>query len=635
MYIILFLWPYADTIYKKKKTGRIKIRELATLLKYMRKHWLPFAGGVIYILLTDGLALLIPWILKQAIDSIENFPDTALLLRYAGLLVGIAAVQGVFRFYMRKIMIGISRKIEYSIRTDFFAHLQDLDPSFFVNTRTGSIMAIMTNDLEAVRNFLGPGLMNLFNTIFVFFTTLIVMFMIDVKLSLYSMIAIPILPFVVYKLSSMLYVRFKKSQEQYASLSARTQESIAGIKVIKSFTREENERKVFSGLNAEYIKRNLSLAKVRSVFWPAMIFIGGIGTMLVLLIGGRQVIAGTLTLGQFVQFSAYIGAITWPLISLGWVINLVQRGSVSMKRINNIFKIRPDIVTPNENPYSADVRGSISFKNVSFKYEMGKSARDLVKENFLDFVENPESAKGGWVLENLCFDIKPGMQVGIVGFTGSGKSTLVNLIPRLDDPQRGSISIDGVDIKDYSLDHLRQNVGYVTQMPFLFSKTIKENILFGSEESLVGLDPEEIDKRVLDAARVSHLKEDISGFPDKYKTLIGERGVTLSGGQKQRLAIARAILARPRILILDDSFSNVDTNTEEMILSDLKAETQDITTMIISHRISTIKDSDLIIVLDEGRVDSMGKHGELMEKCGIYQNLYQRQQLSEELEEEL
>ncbi len=635
MYIILFLWPYADTIYKKKKTGRIKIRELATLLKYMRKHWLPFAGGVIYILLTDSLALLIPWILKQAIDSIENFPDTALLLRYAGLLVGIAAVQGVFRFYMRKIMIGISRKIEYSIRTDFFAHLQNLDPSFFVNTRTGSIMAIMTNDLEAVRNFLGPGLMNLFNTIFVFFTTLIVMFMIDVKLSLYSMIAIPILPFVVYKLSSMLYVRFKKSQEQYASLSARTQESIAGIKVIKSFTREENERKVFSGLNAEYIKRNLSLAKVRSVFWPAMIFIGGIGTMLVLLIGGRQVIAGTLTLGQFVQFSAYIGAITWPLISLGWVINLVQRGSVSMKRINNIFKIRPDIVTSNENPYSADVRGSISFKNVSFKYEMGKSARDLVKENFLDFVENPESAKGGWVLENLCFDIKPGMQVGIVGFTGSGKSTLVNLVPRLDDPQKGSISIDGVDIKDYSLDHLRQNVGYVTQMPFLFSKTIKENILFGSEESLVGLDPEEIDKRVLDAARVSHLKEDISGFPDKYKTLIGERGVTLSGGQKQRLAIARAILARPRILILDDSFSNVDTNTEEMILSDLKAETQDITTIIISHRISTIKDSDLIIVLDEGRVDSMGKHGELMEKCGIYQNLYQRQQLSEELEEEL
>jgi ATP-binding cassette subfamily B protein len=306
-----------------------------------------------------------------------------------------------------------------------------------------------------------------------------------------------------------------------------------------------------------------------------------------------------------------------------------------MKRINNIFKIKQEIVATEEDAYSEDVQGGISFKNVSFKYEMGQTAKDLVKQNFLDFVDNPESANGGWVLENLNFDIKPGMQVGIVGFTGSGKSTLVNLIPRLDDPQRGSISIDGVDIKDYSLNHLRRSVGYVTQMPFLFSKTIKENILFGSEETLVGLDPEEIDKRVLDAARVSHLKEDISEFPKKYETLIGERGVTLSGGQKQRLAIARAILARPRILVLDDSFSNVDTNTEEMILSDLKAKTENITTIIISHRISTIKDSDLIIVLDEGRVDSMGKHGELMKKCEIYQNLYQRQQLSEELDEEL
>jgi len=601
----------------------------------MAGHWFPFSGSVIYILLTDGLALLIPWIMKQAIDSIERFPDTTLLLRYAGLLAGVAAVQGVFRFYMRKIMIGISRKIEFSLRTDFFAHLQKLDPSFFINTRTGSIMALMTNDLEAVRNFLGPGIMNLFNTIFVFFTTLIVMFMIDVRLSLYSMIAIPILPFVVFRLSSMLYTRFKRSQEQYAVLSARTQESIAGIKVVKSFTREENEKKVFSGLNLEYIKRNLSLAKVRSIFWPAMIFIGGIGTMVVLLVGGRQVIAGELTLGQFVQFSAYIGAITWPLISLGWVINLVQRGSVSMKRINNIFRIKPDIVSPAGPGYGKPVRGDIAFKHVSFKYEMGRAARDLVRENFLDFVENPESRNGRWVLEDICFGIEKGMQVGIVGFTGSGKSTLVNLIARLDDPQKGSITIDGIDIRDYSLDHLRRSVGYVTQMPFLFSKTIRENIIFGSEEKTAGLSEGEIDKKVDRAARISHLHEDISDFPDGYDTLIGERGVTLSGGQKQRLAIARAVLAGPGILILDDSFSNVDTNTEELILSDLKAETRDITTIIISHRISTIKDSDLIIVLDEGAIDSMGRHEELMKKCSIYQRLYHRQQLSEELDEEI
>jgi len=601
----------------------------------LKKHWIGFSGSVIYILLTDGLSLLIPWLLKQAIDSIEDFPDTALLLRYAGLLVAVAALQGVFRFYMRKVMIGISRKIEYSIRTDFFAHLQKLDPSFFINTRTGSIMALMTNDLEAVRNFLGPGLMNLFNTIFVFFSTLIVMFLIDVKLSLYSMIAIPILPLVVQRLSAMLYRRFKESQEQYASLSARTQESIAGMKVIKSFTREENEKDIFSVLNLEYIKRNLSLAKVRSVFWPAMIFIGGIGTMVVLLVGGRRVIAGELTLGQFVQFSAYIGAITWPLISLGWVINLVQRGSVSMKRINDVFRVKPDIMSDSGKAYPETVRGGISFKNVSFRYEMSKAVRDLAAKDFIDTVDNPGSGEKSWVLENICFDIEPGMQVGIVGFTGSGKSTLANLIPRLEDPQKGSIYIDGSDIRQYPLDRLRNSIGYVTQMPFLFSKTIRENILFGSEEALAGLSRGQIDKRVSDAARISHLHEDVSGFPDGYETLIGERGVTLSGGQKQRLAIARAVLARPRILILDDSFSNIDTNTEEMILSDLKAETASITTIMISHRISTIKDSSLIIVLDEGRIDSMGKHGELMKKCDIYQNLYQRQQLSEELKEDL
>jgi ATP-binding cassette, subfamily B, multidrug efflux pump len=596
---------------------------------------MPFSGSVIYILLTDGLALLIPWILKQAIDSIEDFPDTALLLRYAGLLVAVAAVQGIFRFYMRKVMIGISRKIEYSIRIDFFAHLQKLGSSFFINTRTGSIMALMTNDLEAVRNFLGPGLMNLFNTIFVFFSTLIVMFLIDVKLSLYSMIAIPILPLVVQRLSAMLYRRFKESQEQYSSLSARTQESIAGIKVIKSFTREENEKNIFSGLNLEYIKRNLSLAKVRSVFWPAMIFIGGIGTLVVLLIGGKRVIAGELTLGQFVQFSAYIGAITWPLISLGWVINLIQRGSVSLKRINDVFRVKPDIVSGSGTAYPKSVMGRISFKNVSFRYEMGEAARDLAGKDFIDTVDSPGPGEKSWVLENICFDIELGMQVGIVGFTGSGKSTLANLIPRLEDPQKGSIYIDGADIRHYPLDRLRNSIGYVTQMPFLFSKTIRDNILFGSEEAMAGLSRDEIDKRVSDAARISHLHEDVAGFPNGYGTLIGERGVTLSGGQKQRLAIARALLARPRILILDDSFSNVDTNTEEMILSDLKAETASITTIMISHRISTIKDSSLIIVLDEGKIDSMGKHGELMKKCEIYQNLYQRQQLSEELEEEL
>jgi len=586
--------------------------------------------------LTDALALLIPWILKLAIDNIENFPSNPNLLKYSALLVGVSIVEGFFRFYMRKILVGISRKIEYSIRIDFFSHLQKLDSSFYTNTRTGSIMALMTNDLEAVRNFLGPGILNLFNTIFVFITTLAVMFLIDVRLSLYSLIAIPILPILVSKMGAMLHQRFKKSQEQYASLSARTQESIAGIKVIKSFTQEENEKNIFSELNLEYMKRNLSLARVRSAFWPAMIFIGGVGIMVVLLVGGRQVINGILTIGQFVQFAAYIGSITWPLISLGWVINLIQRGSVSMGRINNIFRIKPDITSPKKPLPLKPLNGSISFNHIFFRYALSKNTSRLIRANFIDFKDTyPRSNKNNWLLEDISFDIKAGMKVGIVGFTGSGKSTIASLIPRLYDPQRGKILIDGYDIKSYPLEILRSNIGYVTQEPFLFSKSIKENILFGKEDLLSNLNKVETMYKITEVSKISHLHEDVILFPKKYETLIGERGVTLSGGQKQRLAIARALLSKPRILIFDDSFSNVDTDTEELILGDLREKIKGITTIIISHRISTIRDSDLIIVIDEGKINTIGKHSSLMEKSEIYQSLYHRQQLFEELKEEV
>ena len=546
------------------------------------------------------------------------------------MLVAVSAVEGVLRFYMRKLLIGVSRKIEYSIRADFFSHLQKLDSSFFENNRTGSIMALITNDLDAVRNFLGPGLLNLFSTIFIFISTLVVMFLINVKLSLYSMIAFPILPLLVWWLSSKLYERFKVSQEQYALLSARTQESLAGIKVVKSFTQEKNESDTFSDLNKEYIKKNMDFAKVRSVFWPAMIFIGGIGIMVVLLVGGKQVVAKVLTLGQFVQFSAYIGSITWPLISLGWVINLVQRGSVSMGRLNNVFKIKPSITYPPKPSGVRSLNGNIIFKNVFFKYPRGQSYETANEDN-----RKNDSSSNSWILRNINFEIKVGMQVGIVGFTGSGKSTVVNLIPRLYDPQEGYIAIDGHNLKDLNLATLRSNIGYVTQEPFIFSKTIKENIQFGKEELLASLAAGEIEQKALQASKISHLHEDILGFPDGYATTIGERGVTLSGGQKQRLAIARAIIIEPRILILDDSFSSVDTNTEELILNDLKEKTKNLTRIIVSHRISTIKDSDLILVLDEGQISDAGSHSQLLKSCGIYQKLYQRQQLSEKLEEEI
>ncbi|OFW53585.1 MAG: hypothetical protein A2163_11435 [Actinobacteria bacterium RBG_13_35_12] len=612
------------------------MKELKTLLKYLKKHKSHLMVSILYIFFTNALALLIPWILKIVIDSIENFPESTNLLKYSLFLIGIAAVQGVFRFYMRKILVGTSREIEYSIRTDFFSHLQKLDSSFFTNTRTGSIMALMTNDLEAVRNFLGPGLLNLFNTIFVFVTTLTVMFLINVKLSLYSLIAFPILPLLVNKLGNMLHQRFKKSQEQYAVLSAKTQESIAGIKVIKSFTQEENEKSTFSQLNMEYLKRNLSLARVRGAFWPSMIFVGGIGTLVVLLVGGRQVINGTLTIGQFVQFSAYIGSITWPLISVGWVINLVQRGSVSMGRINNIFRIKPEVTSPKKQPHVKTLKGNISFDHIFFRYELNKNTARLIKANFIDFKDTSFiDDKNNWILKDISFYIEAGMQVGIVGFTGSGKSTIANLIPRLYDPQKGEILIDGLNIKSYSLEVLRLNIGYVSQEPFLFSKSIKENILFGKEEYLSNLGEIGTMREIIEVSKISHLHEDVMQFPKRYETLIGERGVTLSGGQKQRLAIARALLSHPGILILDDAFSSVDTNTEELILEDLKKNITGITTIIISHRISTIKNSDLIIVIDDGKINAIGKHVELLRKSGIYQSLYHKQQLSEELEEEV
>jgi ATP-binding cassette, subfamily B, multidrug efflux pump len=584
-------------------------------------------------LLTNLVGLLIPWILKLAIDSIGKLPHSQVqLIKYGLMLVAVSVVEGVLRFYMRKLLIGISRKIEYSIRADFFSHLQKLDSSFFENNRTGSIMALITNDLDAVRNFLGPGILNLFSTIFIFVSTLIVMLLINVKLSLYSMIAFPILPLLVWWLSSKLYERFKVSQEQYALLSARTQESLAGIKVVKSFIQEKNETDIFSDLNREYIKKNMTFAKIRSIFWPAMIFIGGIGIMVVLLVGGKQVIAKVLTLGQFVQFSAYIGSITWPLISLGWVINLVQRGSVSMGRINNVFKTKPSITNP---PKPSEVRsldGDIIFKDVFFKYPQSQSY-EAADGDSIGNIKNDDSHD--WVLQNINFEIKSGTQVGIVGFTGSGKSTIVNLIPRLYDPQKGCITVDGYNLRDLNLAILRSSIGYVTQEPFIFSKTIRENIRFGKEELLANLTPADIEQKSLQASRISHLHEDILSFPDGYETIIGERGVTLSGGQKQRLAIARAIIIEPRILILDDSFSSVDTNTEELILKDLKEKTKNLTRVIISHRISTIKDSDLILVLDEGQIIDLGSHSQLLKSCGIYQKLYQRQQLSEKLEEEI
>ncbi len=613
-------------------------------------------------MLTGVLSLFVPWVIRIAIDNIER-GIVSNLAYFALALIAITAIQGLFRFLMRKILIGVSRKIEYSIRMDLFSHLQSLDPLFYIENKTGSVMAIMTNDLDAVRTFLGPGILNLFNTVFVFITTLTVMFLINVRLSLFSLIAIPILPLIVFKLSHELHIRFKKSQEQYGALSARTQESIAGIKVIKSFIQEENEINIFSKLNKDYIDKNMALAKIRAIFWPSMILIGGIGTLLVLLVGGRQTIAGVITLGQFVQFSAYIGAITWPLVSLGWVINLVQRGSASMGRISNIFKTRPNVYSKETSVFLKDVEGELRFKNIYFSYdspianieESDKNAEippadsvpaAHIKDDTASDVKNIKMSneKGAnnemitekqenFILSDIDFTVKKGSSLGIVGFTGSGKSTLINLIPRIYDPTQGSLFVDGHDIREIDLKSLRSHMGFVTQEPFLFSKTIMENILFGKEDLFKEYTDDEVTEKIIHASKLAGLHDEITGFSHGYQTIIGERGVTLSGGQKQRLAIARAVIANPSILIFDDSFSNVDTETEEVIINNIRKEFKKTTRILVSHRISTIKDSDLIIVLDDGKIAQMGTHESLVAKHGIYKRLYLRQQLSAQLDE--
>ncbi len=589
----------------------------------------------------DILSISVPWILRMAIDNLETEANQATLAKYALLLIGIAIIQGIFTFLMRKILVGLSRKIEYSLRVDLFSHLQSLDSSFFVENKTGSIMAILTNDLDAVRTVLGPGILNLFNTIFVFISTLTIMLVINYKLTLYALIAIPVLPFIVWKLSSIIYERSRKSQEQYASLSARTQESIAGIKVVKSFTQEENELNDFLESSNELLKKDLSLAKIRAIFWPVMILTSGIGSLVVLLIGGRQVINGEISIGEFVQFSAYITSITWPLISLGWVLNIIQRGAASMGRINEIFNKTPEIKvetkaeTANVGPFTANIaknqdnfilNGNIKFENVYFYYpKISKNIDDDALKN----------QRVNYVLKNINFEINNGATLGITGFTGSGKTTLVNLIPRLYDSTKGKIFIDNKNIKNIPLDILRQKVGFVSQEPFIFSKTISENIIFGKEEVFEKLSKESLMGKIMQVSKIAMLHKEITDFPYGYDTIVGERGVTLSGGQKQRLAIARALITKPKILILDDSFSNIDTQTEELILQNLKLNTPFVTKIIISHRISTIKKSDFIIVLDNGEIAETGTNDELIKKHGIYKKLYLRQKLSTEIEDEV
>ncbi len=569
----------------------------------MRKYKRALFIGLVAVVLSNLFAMFIPLIIGSSINQLKQAVSSGRLLEDAALVLSTTFLSGFFSFMTRQTIIVTSRRIEYDLRNDFYSHIQKLSHSFFLNTPTGDLMAHATNDISAVRNVLGPGIMYSLDTITGFVMIVAIMLSIDIRLTLYSLIPLPFVSAGVYYIGKFVNRYFEGVQEQYSVLTARAQESIAGIRVVRSYVREDHETNQFKELSQDYLNRNLKLARIQSVLWPLMGILTGAATVIVLWRGGFDVIKNSLSLGTMVSFLIYLGMLTWPLIAFGWVVNIFQRGAASMGRLNKIIETVPEIKDDEEtDPTIRELAGRISFRNVSFRFP----------------------SKEDCALRNINLEIEKGMTLAIVGRTGTGKSTVVNLIPRLFDCTSGEIMIDGHPIRKIPIDFLRRSIGYVQQETFLFSDTISNNIAFGVEIAR----PEEIEW----AANISQIKKDVESFPRGFDTMVGERGITLSGGQKQRVGIARAIIRKPKILILDEALSAVDTYTEEEILRGLREVMKERTSIIISHRISTVKNADSIIVLDDGEITEIGTHDELVLKGGIYADLYNRQLLEEELQ---
>ncbi len=550
-----------------------------------------------------------PLFVGRAIDSLKSSletgkMDTSGLLLLAGLIVGFSLVAGFFTFLTRQTIIVVSRRVEYDLRNDFLSHIQKLSLSYFQNTPTGDLMAHATNDISAVRNSLGPGIMYPTDTLMTFIMVLGVMMVKDWQLTLLALIPLPFVSYAVYYLGRIVHQKFEERQEQFSRLTTRAQENLSGIRVIKAYVREAYEIGLFRTMSWDYLKKNLVLAKVQSIMWPLMFLLVGFSLIITLYFGGVRVIEGELTIGSLTAFFGYLIMLIWPMIAFGWVINILQQGAASMGRLAKITDTIPEVMdTASTDRSISTLQGEIEFRNVSFQH---KGASRLA-------------------LENINLTIPGGSTLAIVGYTGSGKSTLVNLIPRLYDATGGELLIDGVNVRSIPLQVLRSNIGYVPQETFLFSDTIEENISYGTDNGT--------EEHVREAAEISQILKDVTGFPQQFTTMLGERGITLSGGQKQRTSIARAVMRRPKILILDDALSAVDTYTEEEILKRLRVVMRGRTSIIISHRISTVKDADQIVVLNDGRIAERGTHDELVELGGIYAELHQKQLLEEELDQ--
>jgi ATP-binding cassette subfamily B multidrug efflux pump len=600
------------------------VKALKRLIPYFRPYRAALAFGLFLVVASSGLTSVVPWLLREALDAMERGAPMARIWTLAAYMLALALVGGAARYGMREMLNGISRRIEYDLRNDLFVHLESLDAGYFARTRTGEIMARLTNDLSAVRMAAGPSIMYLVNTIFGGAFALAFMLRIDHRLTALALLPMLLLPVLTLKLGTKIHDRFEDVQAHFGKVTTLTQENLSGVRVVRAYRQEGAEIERFRGMNDIYLAKNMRLARLYGIMNPAFGLLAGLGTLTVLGVGGMAAVRGTISIGSFVGFGLYLSMLTWPLIALGWVTNLFQRGGASMGRLNEILDAPTTITTPEHPRALSPTSGgrSIEFRGVGFHYP------------------TKDKNETRWVLRDVSFTIPRGATVGIVGATGSGKSALMDLIPRFHDPQEGEILMDGVPVREVPLRDLRSEIGYVPQESLLFSDTIGSNVGYGvaSHALPAGLTAAagggDAPADAKWAAGIAQLDETIAGFPDGWSTMLGERGINLSGGQKQRAALARALARHPQIVLLDDALSAVDSHTEAAILRSLREALAGRTAVIASHRISAIREASWIVVLDEGRVVEQGRHDELMAARGRYWQLLRRQQLVESIEHE-
>ena len=598
------------------------LEKLRPLNPYLRRYWKSLAWGGVADVIYNVLKVLVPIIIGHAIDDMRHGITPQKVLFHAIRLLVVAALSGFFLYITRQVIIGASREIEFDLRNDLFANLERQSPTFYHTHRTGDIMARTTNDLNAVRQLLGPAIMYSLNTIVFTAAALPFMYHISPKLTFFAFVPLPAASVLVQYFGNRIHRRFERIQAMFSDISAKAQENFSGARLIRAFAQEEAEIASFEDANREYIRRSLYLVRLMAMLWPTLEFVLGLSLMITLWVGGHEVVQHRISVGEFTSFNVYMVQLIWPIIAVGWVVNLFQRGTASVVRIDELLKQQPSIA---DDP--ALISGHSERSEESPHFAPGATTAELLQPSIQGEIElrNLTFAypNGPAILHDINLTIPAGSSLAIVGPTGSGKSTLVSLIPRLQDAVPGSVLIDGQPIRSFTLSSLRKSIGFVPQETYLFSDTIRQNIAFGT--------PEASNDEIEEAASIAHIRTEILDFPRGFDTFVGERGVTLSGGQKQRTAIARAVIRNPRILILDDALASVDTYTEERILNGLRKVMEGRTTIFISHRISTARNADQIAVLVNGRIAELGTHDELLGRDGYYTSLFEKQRLEDEL----